>query len=43
MSDEGLNKLGDEGWELAAALTDPARRSSVKLYFKRPKQGAGKP
>src|SRR5262245_58095444 len=40
----GLNKLGDEGWELVAVETRPGARpgatASSSYYFKRPKQAA---
>jgi hypothetical protein len=43
VTDEELNKLGEEGWELTATTTDTMRRPTVKLYFKRPKTGARRP
>jgi|GEM_PF-968514 len=37
-SQETLNQLGAEGWELVAVRTDPAANNNTLFYFKRPKR-----
>jgi hypothetical protein len=34
---DGLNRLGEEGWELTAAVPSYAPGPATRFYFKRPK------
>jgi hypothetical protein len=37
-SQETLNQLGADGWELVAVRTDPTANNNTVFYFKRPKR-----
>jgi hypothetical protein len=37
-SQETLNQLGADGWELVSVRTDPAGNNNTVFYFKRPKR-----